>query len=413
MRGTLLIGSLPRIVIPVARQLAARGIPVHAACVGRGSNFHSRSLRSRTLLPDDAARPAAFFASLTKLIDAKEIDTIMPCGDECLRALAPFDREIRALVHYCAPAAPSVRKILYKPDALDIAKTAGIPIPREYRIPNMEMLDAMRSEITFPLIMKPRSHEGEAATGIKCQPIHSFGDLRYCFQRYPGFSDWFLIQEFIPGYGVAVNVLMHDGTPIAVMQHRRLREYPVRGGVSVSAECEAVDPEILGHSLALLRALEWEGVAMVEFRKDPESGRLGLMEVNGRFWGSISLAFHSGVDFPWYLWQIAHGQQPTPAIPPTGTRFRWLGGDLRRIWECLSSNERYGWHVAAQAFGDRPGVKDSIWSWSDPIPGIQDFVLSAGVVSLKAAEFAARSLLPPSTVQRLRTLVQDRLHWNR
>ena len=36
---------------------------------------------------------------------------------------------------------------------------------------------------------------------------------------------------------------------------------------------------------------------MVEYRHDPSTGRCCLMEINGRFWGSLQLAIDAGVDF--------------------------------------------------------------------------------------------------------------------
>jgi len=140
----------------------------------------------------------------------------------------------------------------------------------------------------------------------------------------------------------------------------------------------------------------------VEFRKDPATGRIGLMEVNGRFWGSISLALHSGVDFPWYVWQLAHGEKPTPAIPRAGMRFRWLAGDLKRMWEAMTSDEHYGWRAASQSFENSNPTRDSIWSWSDPWPAVQDFLYAVGAIGLKAAGVAARGILPPASFQRLR-----------
>jgi protein-tyrosine-phosphatase/predicted ATP-grasp superfamily ATP-dependent carboligase len=406
VKGTLLIGNLPRIVIPVARRLARRGIPVHAALIGRGRHLRSRALQSFTWLPDNEREPEQFLEELRDLIVSRDIDTVMPCGDECLKALMACDAEVRSLAYYCAPKPEAVQKILHKPETLAVAEAAGINIPRDYHIPDLVVLASMRHEIRFPVIVKPRSKEGELATGIKSEAVHDFERLREHFDRFPDFGKWFLIQDYIPGYGVAVDVLMHDGHPVAATQHRRIREYPVRGGVSVCAETEALDPDLLRESVALLRALEWEGVAMVEFRKDPATGRLGLMEVNGRFWGSISLALQSGVDFPWYLWQVVHGEKPTPAIPRAGTRFRWLAGDLKRMWEAMTSKDRYGWRVAAQAFRGSSRTRDSIWSWSDPWPGIQEFVFAAGAVVLMAGGAAARSLLSPSGFHRLRTMRQ-------
>jgi len=40
-----------------------------------------------------------------------------------------------------------------------------------------------------------------------------------------------------------------------------------------------------GSVMKLLRALEWEGPAMVEFRVDRETGSCGLHGVNGRYGG--------------------------------------------------------------------------------------------------------------------------------
>src|SRR4029077_5992663 len=54
-----------------------------------------------------------------------------------------------------------------------------------------------------------------------------------------------------------------------------------------------------------------------------------LMEVNGRFWGSLELAVAAGVDFPFLALQLAMGVRPetTPAYE-AGVKNRWLLGDL-------------------------------------------------------------------------------------
>ncbi len=45
-------------------------------------------------------------------------------------------------------------------------------------------------------------------------------------------------------------------------------------------------------------ALDWTGVAMVEFKLDARDGVAKLMEINGRFWGSLQLADRRGRRFP-------------------------------------------------------------------------------------------------------------------
>lgn len=59
--------------------------------------------------------------------------------------------------------------------------------------------------------------------------------------------------------------------------------------------------EIKELGLRLLKAMNWHGVAMVEFKLDSRDNKFKLMEVNGRWWGSLPLAIVSGVDFPYLL----------------------------------------------------------------------------------------------------------------
>jgi predicted ATP-grasp superfamily ATP-dependent carboligase len=74
---------------------------------------------------------------------------------------------------------------------------------------------------------------------------------------------------------------------------------------------------------------------MVEFKVDTD-GEPVFLEVNGRFWNSLSLAVYAGVDFPRILAELARGNRP--ATPPNyriGVRCRWFLGDFRHLVEVL------------------------------------------------------------------------------
>jgi predicted ATP-grasp superfamily ATP-dependent carboligase len=71
---------------------------------------------------------------------------------------------------------------------------------------------------------------------------------------------------------------------------------------------------------------------MVEYKVDERTGTPMLMEINGRFWGSLQLAVDAGVDFPRLLIECAGGK--VPAAPPAytvGTRLRWWWGDVDQL----------------------------------------------------------------------------------
>src|SRR5262249_38745780 len=141
-----------------------------------------------------------------------------------------------------------------------------------------------------------------------------------------------LVQQRIVGPGVGVFVLFDRGEIVADFAHRRLREKPPSGGASVLSESAPVDRALRDDARRLLGPLQWHGVAMLEYKQDQAGGGSYLMEVNGRFWGSLQLAIDAGVDFPHLACQLATGQRPAIDRPyAIGVKNRWLAGDLDHL----------------------------------------------------------------------------------
>src|SRR5690625_7009034 len=103
-----------------------------------------------------------------------------------------------------------------------------------------------------------------------------------------------MLQEFIPGKGAGVFCLYDRGQPVAFFAHRRLREKPPEGGVSVLSESAEVDPVMHEYAVKLLDTVQWHGAAMVEFRISHE-GVPYVMDGNRRFWDSHQIALTSVV----------------------------------------------------------------------------------------------------------------------
>jgi protein-tyrosine-phosphatase len=208
-----------------------------------------------------------------------------------------------------------------------------------------------------------------------------------------------------------VETVFHRGEPLVWFQHRRITEFPYNGGASVLAVSEAVDPELAGYSARLLRALEWEGAAMVEFRHDRATGRAALMEVNGRLWGSLPLSVQAGVDFPYYSWQLARGEVPAPpSVYRVGLRSRWAGGDLQRVAEIFAlsgddaSLRQIRWSECSRFLAEfSSGTSDMVWSARDPFPAVFELAQTALGLAKAALKGVARRLVPPWLRQDLQT----------
>jgi protein-tyrosine-phosphatase len=214
-----------------------------------------------------------------------------------------------------------------------------------------------------------------------------------------------MLQEYCPGDGVGIETLIHHGEPVAMVQHRRLKELPSTGGVSVLAVSEALDPTLAQHALTLLRSLEWEGVAMVEFRHNRANQTAVLMEVNGRYWGSLPLACYAGIDFPFYAWQLAHGERPQ--VPPsyhTGVRMRWTSGDMRRVHNLFTEKNdgvarRFrGTELLRLATDCLPPTHDALWSMADPVPAVCELGQTVKELALSDLKRLIERTLPRSLV---------------
>jgi predicted ATP-grasp superfamily ATP-dependent carboligase len=178
-----------------------------------------------------------------------------------------------------------------------------------------------------PARSRVRTGEGWVSTGVAYAA--DAAELSTQLQRLPSAVYPVLLQERIEGPGVGVFAAIDRGKTIARFAHRRVREKPPSGGVSVLCESAVVDPVAAEQAGKLLREIGWRGVAMVEFKQDRRDGALRLMEINGRFWGSLQLAIDAGIDFPNIAVAIALGEElPAPSPYRVGVRSRWLAGDL-------------------------------------------------------------------------------------
>jgi len=149
------------------------------------------------------------------------------------------------------------------------------------------MFDKSVSASDFPaggVVSKPR--RGRGAIGMR------FHDDVATLAKVP---DEDVIQEKL-GDGRSVTGAFFcctGGRVVAHHQHRRLRTYPSTGGVSVSAGIVHL-PGIAARGEAIMKALHWEGLAMLEFLPHPVTGEQLAIECNTRLWGSCLLGEFAG-----------------------------------------------------------------------------------------------------------------------
>jgi predicted ATP-grasp superfamily ATP-dependent carboligase len=304
---------------------------------------------------------------------------LIPADDQALMAITRHYADLNAHVCLACPPPQITNLVLDKASTLEIAQKCGIPIPKTKLISNSAELLELGSSTPFPWILKPSRKELDVEE-IKSLTLTTKDQLSLKFPKPCDFSPPMLLQEFCGGTGIGIELLIHEGEVRAVFQHRRLKEFPHTGGVSVTAIAEQPSVELVDMAQNLLMAMGWEGPAMVEFKVDPRDGRAALLEVNGRYWGTIGLPIMAGMDFPFYHWQVLHGEHPVvPECYVIGTRWRWTAGHLARLNGLLiaARHSRPAREEVHKAFPNPSSffdtdAHDPLVLASDPMPAIFD-----------------------------------------
>lgn len=340
----------------------------------------SRHCAGSVRTPDPLADPPGFRAALLGEAE-RGYDVLLPVTEAALVEALDARRELPARIPF--PEREAFLAISDKARLAEAARACGIAVPDQARLEHAGApLPASWTERPGPVVIKPtRSvvRTGDGARKLTVRYAASGRELGAALAALPPEAFPVLLQERVSGAGIGVFLLRWDGETRAVFGHERLREKPPSGGVSVLRRSVDVPPDMRARCEALLEAFDWQGVAMVELKRDA-LGVPRIMEVNGRFWGSLQLAIDAGVDFPALLVDLALGRDPGP--PPrakAGVVTRWFWGDVDHLLAVLrrrglppGDGEAAAWSRAAAVGGFLrglgPGVRSEVWSFRDPRP---------------------------------------------
>jgi predicted ATP-grasp superfamily ATP-dependent carboligase len=267
-----------------------------------------------------------------------------------------------------------------------LAASLGIIVPATVTIEDESRARALATSLPYPVVVKPRASEEVSADGrvrATGAPVYArdAGEFLSAYESLRRRAGVVLAQEFVAGAGAGYFALMREGNLRAEFAHRRIRDVRPTGSGSAVRISVAPGAKVRAASLAILKALGWHGVAMVEFRVRRD-GTPVFLEVNGRFWNSLALAVYAGVDFPALVAELAErGDVAAVTNYREGVRCRWLLGDARHTLEVLRGAPR-GYPgefprrlgTLATLFQPVRGTWHDNFSLDDPLPELGDWI---------------------------------------
>lgn len=372
-----------RAALATARSLVRAGFEVGVA-VGGGRRLSlagvSRGVHRVGLAAGPLGDPAAYAAELGGLARAWGVRVLLPVTDASVEAVLAGRRYLPSAVALPFPDLQAYRTASDKRAVLEYARAAGLAVPETVTLESPDA--ALPPADFFPAVLKP--HRSVAAgRHFGVQFVKTPAQCRTVLRALSRVAFPVLLQRRIHGPGEGLFALRWNGRIVAEFAHRRLREKPPEGGVSVYRESIALDPQLAAAGRRMLEALNWQGVAMIECKRDQTTGRHVLMEINGRLWGSLQLAIDAGVDFPRLLVACALGQTVAPITHyRVGVRSRWFWGDVDHLYLRLRNGGGPSGKLAALRDFLRVGVagrSEEIWRWRDPAPFVVESLQRLGL----------------------------------
>lgn len=385
MRALIIEHGYSRGALAAVRALSSAGWSVGVGAPERGGLAAlSRFARRWHRVPSPQESVDAFVSEVQRAVKKEGYEVVFGAGDAELIALSQARNDIGTNVPY--PRHEAVVQAVAKRTLAENAESVGLSTPETY-VATVEGLERSRG----PLIVKTNVHWH--------RPLHSSAprieaaiskDVAGALEHAGRIEDAGgepLIQELISGRLMAFSTVVdRAGTVLARVQQVAERVWPSGAGISARAITMPVDESLARRIAGLLRRLGWVGLAQLQFIID-EQGEPRLIDLNGRFYGSLALAKAAGPNLP-HLWAcLATGRDaPRAADPRPGIRYQWLEGDLRRA---LAERRGGIWKDVLDTLRYAAGANHSVWRAEDPWPAVR----YSGHLALRALRKMGRKAL--------------------
>jgi predicted ATP-grasp superfamily ATP-dependent carboligase len=385
----LILGADSPIGLTIVRDLGRNGYNVIALgrnkrAIGLYSKFcHHGFIREKS--DDDLL---AQMKTLSRKYDSSFLLTVSESDIQwCNKHHSTISEFIMPLI----PTESLLSLVINKEKTQVYAESVGIRVPKTLQLQKMSELASHQGSLQFPLVLKwSNPHQviqqlNEHSISLeKFEYANNWQELTKILDKYKKISHFPLIQEYCAGKGFGQFFLVNQGKIELVSQHQRVHEWPPEGGSSTLCQALPLDQHqaCMERSKALLQKLNWQGVAMVEYRYDEFTNQYNFMEINGRFWGSLPLAYYSGVSFATGLVRTMGENKPYELQPYELKQCRYMIPEVHRLVRILfQSNKIVDPNFKVSKIKEvarfftlffQPNCRYYIFSFSDPKPFFMD-----------------------------------------
>lgn len=226
--------------------------------------------------------------------------------------------------HVACAAVPTEESYRYSEDKGLLARkleSEGIPYPESWH-PEDEGFEERLRMAEGPFLCKPV----DGVFGLGIQMHESVEEVLQYLDSKRSTGQRHIVQRYLKGDDFDCSVYCEDGRILAhTMQTPIVKTSRFGSGSDLQMKQSA---QVLDIMQRLMGAVRWSGVAHVDLLRNKDSGQYYVLEINGRFWGSVMASTAAGVNFPEIACRRALGEA-VPKPEQRSMKFHTVGLGLR------------------------------------------------------------------------------------
>lgn len=317
----LILGDDTRSFLACVRSLGRRGIEVHAAPFSLDAPaLQSRYISRVHLLPYYLDGGRDWLAAMQSLLKAERYDFVLPCEERSILPLFVHRADLPSHTVFAIPDATALDAFFDKVNTRALAAGCQVAIPRGHVWQVGSTTDQLQRELGFPVVVKHRRSYSLPHLYLRTQVqmLRTSVEVTAWIDRHQPEPATVYFEQVVEGIGVGVSVLCHQGQVLQSFEHHRANEL---AGSSYYRKSMPLDADRVSAVERMVKAINYSGLAMFEFKLNTATGAWVLLEVNARPWGSMPLPVAWGVDFPYRLYQLLCENKLTAPVPYVANRY--------------------------------------------------------------------------------------------
>ncbi|MBS4538807.1 carboxylate--amine ligase [Clostridium sp. D2Q-11] len=370
----IVLGANYYIGLSIIRCLGSQGIKVTAIDYSREGTygFASKYLDEALIGPHYKEEPKALVDFLIEYAKKqKYMPILFPSADPYVEFIDNYLVELKK--YYLIPQTEKglYTKVMNKKTLHKIAEDYGVLVPETVRLNEDNFIEKIEDTIKYPCLVKPvDSPSFVSRFRKKLFKVHNKQELEQAIKKATDENLEVIVQRIIPGFDDHMYTfdayINQENKVTHWMTCQKYRQYPINFGASVYTG-QKYTQEIYDLGAKFLEDIGFKGFAEIEFKKDSQTGKYYLIEINARTTNLNSLLSKAGLNMPYIAYRDLIGSplKPKGITHDTNLVFWYAYEDLLAVKDYIKTKQLTLTEVLRSYF--KPKVY-AIWDWKDPKP---------------------------------------------